>query len=38
VTSDRPHPRQLDGDVIDPSDTLDVTVRPGALWVCVDES
>ena len=35
VTSDRPHPRQLDGDVIDPSATLDVTVRPGALWVCV---
>ena len=37
VTSDRAHPRQLDGDVIDPSDTLEVTVRPGALWVCVDE-
>jgi len=35
VTSDRPQPRQLDGDVIDPSDTLDVTVRPDALWVCV---
>ncbi|WP_231505174.1 diacylglycerol kinase family protein [Cellulomonas sp. URHE0023] len=38
VTSDRQHPRQLDGDVIEPSDTLDVTVRPGALWVCVDQS
>ena len=35
VTSDRPQPRQLDGDVIDPSDTLDVTFRPDALWVCV---
>lgn len=35
VTSDRAHPRQLDGDVIDPSDTLSVTVRPGALRVCV---
>lgn len=37
VTSDRPQPRQLDGDVIEPSDTLDVTVRPDALWVCVAE-
>ena len=41
VVSDRPQPRQLDGDVIDASDTLDVTVQPDALWVCVyqpDES
>ncbi|WP_456826168.1 diacylglycerol/lipid kinase family protein [Cellulomonas sp. P5_E12] len=41
VTSDRPQPRQLDGDVIDPSETLEVTVRADALWVCVyqpDES
>jgi diacylglycerol kinase (ATP) len=35
VTSDRPQPRQLDGDVIEKSDTLEVTVRPDALWVCV---
>lgn len=35
VRSTRPHPRQLDGDVIDPSDTLVATVRPGALVVCV---
>ena len=35
VTSDRPQPRQLDGDVIDESTTLDITVRPDALWVCV---
>ena len=35
VTSDRPQPRQLDGDVIEESATLDVTVRPDALWVCV---
>jgi YegS/Rv2252/BmrU family lipid kinase len=35
ITSDRPQPRQLDGDVIEPSDTLEVTVRPDALWVCV---
>lgn len=38
VTSDRAHPRQLDGDVIDPSDTLEATVRPGALRVCVEAS
>ena len=35
VTSDRPQPRQLDGDVIEESTTLDVSVRPDALWVCV---
>ncbi|MFE6234573.1 diacylglycerol/lipid kinase family protein [Cellulosimicrobium sp. NPDC057862] len=41
VVSDRPQPRQLDGDVIEPSERLGVTVRPEALWVCVyqpDES
>jgi diacylglycerol kinase (ATP) len=37
VRADRPHPRQLDGDVIDPGTTLDVTVRPSALWVCVHQ-
>ncbi len=35
ITSDRPQPRQLDGDVIDPSSTLSVTVRPDALLACV---
>ncbi len=35
VVSDRPQPRQLDGDVIDPAERLDVTVRPDALHVCV---
>lgn len=35
ITSDRPQPRQLDGDVIEESATLDVSVRPDALWVCV---
>jgi diacylglycerol kinase family enzyme len=35
ITSDRPQPRQLDGDVIDPSTTMEVTVRPDDLWVCV---
>ncbi|MBO9553523.1 diacylglycerol kinase family protein [Cellulomonas sp.] len=37
VRSTRPQPRQLDGDVIDPSDTLVANVRPGALWVCVHQ-
>ena len=35
VTSDKDEPRQLDGDVIDPGRTLTITVRPGALEVCV---
>ncbi|MHA7134758.1 diacylglycerol/lipid kinase family protein [Oerskovia turbata] len=35
VTSDRPQPRQLDGDVIDPAKSLEVGVRARALWVCV---
>ncbi|SDP18842.1 lipid kinase, YegS/Rv2252/BmrU family [Nakamurella panacisegetis] len=35
VRSDRTHPRQLDGDVIEPSDTLSVSVIPGGIAVCV---
>src|SRR5437763_982960 len=34
VTSDRTHPRELDGDLIEPSHTLVATVRPAALWLC----
>jgi diacylglycerol kinase family enzyme len=37
VVSDREQPRQLDGDVIGPGRTLDVTIRPGALWLCVPQ-
>jgi diacylglycerol kinase family enzyme len=37
ITSDRPQPRELDGDPITPSRTLVASVRPGALWVCVPE-
>jgi diacylglycerol kinase (ATP) len=37
ITSDRPHPRQLDGDVIAPGRTLTVTVRPAALELCVPQ-
>lgn len=38
IVSDRPQPRELDGDVIDPGTTLDVTVHPGALLLCVPQS
>jgi hypothetical protein len=37
ITSDREQPRELDGDVIEPSRSLAVTVRPGALCLCVPE-
>jgi YegS/Rv2252/BmrU family lipid kinase len=37
ISSDRPQPRELDGDVIAAADTLEVTVRPGALWLCVPQ-
>ena len=37
ISSDRPQPRELDGDVIAAADTLKVTVRPGALWLCVPQ-
>lgn len=37
VTSDREQPRQLDGDVIEPGRELRVTVRPGALELCVPQ-
>jgi diacylglycerol kinase family enzyme len=35
VFSTRPQPRELDGDLIEPARTLDVTIRPAALWLCV---
>jgi diacylglycerol kinase family enzyme len=35
VVSDRPQPRQLDGDLIEPHRALRVAVRPRALWLCV---
>jgi diacylglycerol kinase family enzyme len=37
VFSNRPQPRELDGDLIEPARTLDVTIRPAALWLCVRE-
>jgi diacylglycerol kinase family enzyme len=35
VTSNRPQPRELDGDLIEPAAALRVVVRPAALLVCV---
>jgi len=37
VTSDRPQRRELDGDIIAPGTTLEVTVRPKALTLCVPQ-
>lgn len=37
ITSDREQPRELDGDLIDPARSLAVTVRPGALLLCVPQ-
>ena len=37
IHAEKSQPRQLDGDVIDPGTTLEVTVRPSALWVCVHQ-
>jgi diacylglycerol kinase family enzyme len=37
ICSDREQPRELDGDLIEPSNTLTAAVRPAALWVCVPQ-
>jgi undecaprenyl-diphosphatase len=37
ISSDREQPRELDGDLIEPSNTLTAGVRPAALWVCVPQ-
>jgi diacylglycerol kinase family enzyme len=37
ILSTRPQPRELDGDVIEPSRALRVRVRPKALWLCVPQ-
>jgi YegS/Rv2252/BmrU family lipid kinase len=37
ISSDRPQPRELDGDVIDPGSSMEVIVRPGAFWLCVPQ-
>ena len=37
ISSDREHPRELDGDLIEPSRTLTAAVRPAALWICVPQ-
>nr|BFE72166.1 hypothetical protein GCM10020092_054670 [Actinoplanes digitatis] len=38
VISNRPQPRQLDGDLIEAGDRLTVEVTPRALWLCVPQS
>ena len=35
ISSDTEHPRELDGDLIEPSRTLTAAVHPAALWMCV---
>ncbi|TDB78660.1 diacylglycerol kinase family protein [Micromonospora sp. KC721] len=35
ISSDRPQPRQLDGDLIEPGRSLRVEIRPASLWLCV---
>lgn len=37
VISNRPQPRQLDGDLIDTRDRLSAAVIPGAVWLCVPQ-
>lgn len=37
VVSNRPQPRQLDGDLIDPDRRLYAEVRPDSLWLCVPQ-
>ena len=35
IAADRPQPRQLDGDIIEPAEHLTVTIVPGGLQLCV---
>jgi undecaprenyl-diphosphatase len=37
IHSDTEQPRELDGDLIEPSRTLTATARPAALWLCVPQ-
>jgi diacylglycerol kinase family enzyme len=39
ITSDRRQPRELDGDLIEPSDTpLSAAIQPNAQWMCVPQA
>jgi diacylglycerol kinase family enzyme len=38
IRSDQVQPRQLDGELIEPSHGMTVGIRPGALWLCVPQS
>lgn len=35
IRSNRPQPRQLDGDLIDPGKSMQITIKPKALLLCV---
>ncbi len=37
IRSNRPQPRQLDGDLIDSGKSMTITVRPKALLLCVPQ-
>jgi enoyl-CoA hydratase/carnithine racemase len=37
IRSNRPHPRQLDGDLIEPGKSMTITVREKALLLCVPQ-
>ncbi|WP_230688816.1 diacylglycerol kinase family protein [Micromonospora sp. WMMC415] len=37
ITSNRPQPRELDGDLIEPGRTLRAEIRRRALWLCVPQ-
>jgi len=37
IHSAKPHPRQLDGDLIEPGKTMSISVRPRALLLCVPQ-
>ncbi|NJP33405.1 diacylglycerol kinase [Micromonospora sp. HSS6-12] len=37
ITSNRPQPRELDGDLIEPGRTLKAEIRRRALWLCVPQ-
>ena len=37
ITSNRPQPRELDGDLIEPGSTLKAEIRRRALWLCVPQ-
>jgi diacylglycerol kinase family enzyme len=35
IVARSPHPREVDGDLIEPAATMSVSIRPQTVWVCV---